>query len=303
MTPPAHAHSAITTNGLTKSYDGFLAVTDLSIAVGLGSITGFLGQNGAGKSSTIKMLLGMMRPTRGGGSVLGHDIADPAASVAMRQRVAYVAEDKRLYDYMNVRQLIDFTRSFYPGWRDDIEAELLDEFRLPLNRSVKKLSKGMRTQTALLLAFARGAELLVLDEPTEGLDPVATEKVLQLVVRTAADGTTVFFSSHQIAEVEQVADRVLMIDRGKLVLDTSVDAVKEEFRRIRAVYDGPTRPDVATIPGVRRVEVDGRLMSVMASHNVDAIVRQLRTGPATSVEVVPVTLKEVLLESIGTAKR
>ena len=277
-------------------------MTDLSIDVGLGSITGFLGQNGAGKSSTIKMLLGMMRPTRGGGRVLGHDIADPVASVAMRQRVAYVAEDKRLYDYMNVRQLIDFTRSFYPGWRDDVEAELLDEFRLPLNRSVKKLSKGMRTQTALLLAFARGAELLILDEPTEGLDPVATEKVLQLVVRTAADGTTVFFSSHQIAEVEQVADRVLMIDRGKLVLDTSVDAVKEEFRRIRAVYDGPTRPDVATIPGVRRVDQDGRLMSVMASHNVDAIVRQLRTGTATSVEVVPVTLKEVLLESIGTAR-
>ena len=291
--------NAITTNGLTKSYDGFLAVTDLSIGVGLGTITGFLGQNGAGKSSTIKMLLGMMRPTRGGGQVLGHDIADPAASVVMRQRVAYVAEDKRLYDYMNVRQLIDFTRSFYPRWRDDVEAELLAQFRLPLNRSIKQLSKGMRTQTALLLAFARGAELLVLDEPTEGLDPVATEKVLQLVVRAAADGTTVFFSSHQIAEVEQVADRVLMIDRGKLVLDTSVDAVKEEFRRIRAVYDGPDRPDVASIPGVRRVEVDGRLMSVMASHNVDAIVRQMRAGPATSIEVVPVTLKEVLLESIG----
>ena len=291
--------NAITTNGLTKSYDGFLAVTDLSIGVGLGTITGFLGQNGAGKSSTIKMLLGMMRPTRGGGQVLGHDIADPAASVVMRQRVAYVAEDKRLYDYMNVRQLIDFTRSFYPRWRDDVEAELLAQFRLPLNRSIKQLSKGMRTQTALLLAFARGAELLVLDEPTEGLDPVATEKVLQLVVRAAADGTTVFFSSHQIAEVEQVADRVLMIDRGKLVLDTSVDAVKEEFRRIRAVYDGPDRPDVASIPGVRRVEVDGRLMSVMASYNVDAIVRQMRAGPATSIEVVPVTLKEVLLESIG----
>ena len=298
MTQP----SAITTTGLTKSYDGFLAVTDLSIDVGPGSITGFLGQNGAGKSSTIKMLLGMMRPTRGDGRVLGHDIADPVASVAMRQRVAYVAEDKRIYDYMNVRQLIDFTRAFYPSWRDDVEAELLDEFRLPLNRSVKKLSKGMRTQTALLLAFARGAELLILDEPTEGLDPVATEKVLQLVVRTAAQGTTVFFSSHQIAEVEQVADRVLMIDRGKLVLDTSVDAVKEEFRRIRAVYDGPSRPDVAAIPGVRRVELDGRLMSVMASHNVDAIVQQLRTGRATSVEVVPVTLKEVLLESIGSAR-
>jgi ABC-2 type transport system ATP-binding protein len=297
------ATSAITTTGLTKSYDGFLAVDDLTLDVGMGTITGFLGQNGAGKSSTIRMLLGMMRPTSGGGHVLGSDIADPVASVAMRQRVAYVAEDKRLYDYMTVGQLVGFTKAFYPTWRDDVEAELLDEFRLPLDRPVKKLSKGMRTQTALLLAFARGAELLIFDEPTEGLDPVATEKVLQLVVRAAADGTTVFFSSHQIAEVEQVADRVLMIDRGRLVLDTSVDAVKEEFRRIRAVYDGPQHPDVAALPGVRRVTTDGRLVSVMASHNVDAIVRELRTEPVRSVEVIPVTLKEVLLESIGTARR
>ena len=161
---------------LTKLYGDFPAVTDLSIDVEQGSITGFLGQNGAGKSSTIKMILGMIHPTSGGGRVLGHDIADPAASVAMRRRVAYVAEDKRLYDYMSVGQLIEFTKSFYPDWSDDIERELLADFRLPLKRSIKQLSKGMRTQTALLLAFARGAELLILDEPTEGLDPVAMMK-------------------------------------------------------------------------------------------------------------------------------
>ena len=291
--------NVIETDGLTKWYGTFAAVSDLSLHVEKGSITGFLGQNGAGKSSTIRMLLGMMRPTRGGGRVLGHDITDPSASVAMRRRIAYVAEDKRLYDYMTVGQLIEFTRPFYPTWRVQVERELLDEFRLPIDRPIKKLSKGMRTQTALLVAFARGADLLILDEPTEGLDPVATEKVLQLVVRASADGASVFFSSHQIAEVEQVADRVLMIERGRLVLDTTVDAVKERFRRIRAVYAEPRQPDLHTMAGVRSVEVDGRLVSVMASHNVDAIVQQLRFDAAASVEVLPVTLKEVLLESIG----
>ena len=241
--------NVIETDGLTKWYGSFAAVSDLSLQVEKGSVTGFLGQNGAGKSSTIRMLLGMMRPTRGGGRVLGHDITDPVASVEMRQRIGYVAEDKRLYDYMTVGQLIEFTRPFFPAWRREVERELLDEFRLPLDRPVKKLSKGMRTQTALLVTFARGADLLILDEPTEGLDPVATEKVLQLVVRASADGTSVFFSSHQIAEVEQVADRVLMIDRGRLVLDTTVDAVKEKFRRVRAVYAEPRENGCACARG------------------------------------------------------
>jgi len=289
----------IETYGLTKWYGELEAVHDLSFGVERGSISGFLGQNGAGKSTTIKILLGMMRPTKGGGRVLGRDIVDPAASLAMRQRVAYVAEDKRLYDYMTVGQLIAFTKAFYPTWRSDIEKELLDEFRLPVDRPTKKLSKGMRTQTALLLAFARGAELLVLDEPTEGLDPVVTDKVLKLTVRAAGDGATVFFSSHQIAEVEQIADRVLVIDRGQLVLDASVDAVKEEFRRIRAVHERPERVDLTAVQGVRRVNVDGRVVSIVATHNVEGIIRHLR-NQGSSVEVLPVTLREVLLESIGT---
>jgi ABC-2 type transport system ATP-binding protein len=291
--------NAIETTALTKWYGDFEAVSNLSLHVEQGSITGFLGQNGAGKSTTIRMLLGMMRPTRGGGRVLDHDIADPEASVAMRQRVAYVAEDKRLYDYMTVGQIIGFTKAFFPRWRSDVEQRLLRKFRLPLDRPVRKLSKGMRTQTALLLAFARGADLLILDEPSEGLDPVAAEMLLQMTVGAAADGTTVFFSSHQIAEVEQIADRVLMIDRGRLVLDTTVDAVKEQFRRIRAVHDSPVSVDLTDVPGVRRVRVDGRMVSVMASHNVDAIVARMRISPATQVEVVPVTLKDVLLDSIG----
>jgi ABC-2 type transport system ATP-binding protein len=214
---------AIQTEALTKYYGNFEAVRGLTLRVPKGTITGFLGQNGAGKSSTIKMLLGMIRPTRGVGHVLDFDIADERQSIEMRKRVAYVGEDKRLYDYMAVGQMIEFTKAFYPGWRDDVEKRLLEEFRLSLDRLTKKLSKGMRTQTALLLAFARGADLLILDEPTEGLDPVMAEKLLELVVGSAADGATIFFSSYQVAEVEQIADRILLIDRGQLLLDTTLD--------------------------------------------------------------------------------
>src|SRR5690348_3621636 len=145
---------AIETDALTKYYGDFEAVRGLTMRVPKGTITGFLGQNGAGKSSTIRMLLGMSRPTRGNGRVLDFDIADEKQSIEMRKRVAYVGEDKRLYDYMTVRQMIDFTKAFYPAWRSETEQKLLDEFRLPPDRSTKKLSKGMRTQLCCLRSRA-----------------------------------------------------------------------------------------------------------------------------------------------------
>ena len=288
----------IETHQLTKHYGKFEAVRGLDLNVSAGSITGFLGQNGAGKSTTLKMLLGMMRPTSGEGRVFGLKIDDPQQSLLIRRRVAFVSEDKRLYDYMTVEQIISFTRPFFPAWRADLERRLLKEFALPLERKIKKLSKGMRTQLALLLSISRGAELLILDEPTEGLDPLAIEKVLELLVGCVAEGTSIFFSSHQIAEVEQIADRVLILDKGQLVVDSSLDTMKEEYRRINLVFDGPAPEPELALDGVERVRVEGRTATVFASHNAERIIERARALDARSVDVLPVTLKEIFLESL-----
>ena len=291
--------TVLETEALTKHYGKFQAVRELSLSVPSGSISGFLGQNGAGKSSTIKMLLGMMRPTSGSGRIFDLRIDKADESIEIRRRAAFVSEDKRLYDYMTVEQIIRFTRSFFPRcWRADLELRLLREFGLPLDRKIKKLSKGMRTQTALLLAFCRGAELLILDEPTEGLDPVNIEKVLELLVGFAAEGTTIFFSSHQIAEVEQIADHVFIIDQGRLLVDAPLDELKEEYRRINLVFDTPAAAPAFALDGVERVRVDGRTVSVFASRNADRIVEHAHALRATSVDVLPVTLKEIFLESL-----
>lgn len=199
---------AIETHDLTKRYGRFEAVSNLNLRVAAGRITGFLGRNGAGKSTTIKMVLGISRPSSGTGVVLGHRIDHAQQSRESRQHVAYVAEDKQTYAYMTVSEMIVFTRSFYDDWSVDIEQRFLKQFELPSQRKVKALSKGMRTKLALLLALARRPKLLILDEPSEGLDPVSIEELLQALVAAAADGTTIFFSSHQIAEVERVADDV-----------------------------------------------------------------------------------------------
>jgi ABC-2 type transport system ATP-binding protein len=290
--------AVIETIELKKNYGNHEAVHGLTLSVQAGSVCAFLGQNGAGKSSTIKMLLGMIHPTSGRGSIFGHRIDKERESLLIRQKVAFVAEDKRLYDYMSVAQIIRFTRSFFPRWDHDLEDRLLKQFELPPERKIRQLSKGMRTKLALLLGFARGCELLILDEPTEGLDPVAIEDVLQIVVSLAAQGTTIFFSSHQIAEVEQVADHVLMIDRGKLVLDAPMDRVKEQYRHIQAVFPEPVEERDFRLPGIEKVSVVGRTVSFVASHNVDSIVEHARMLHAGSIDVLPISLKEIFLEKV-----
>ena len=287
--------AVIETMELKKTYGKYEAVCGLNLSVQAGSICAFLGQNGAGKSSTIKMLLGMIHPTSGTGTIFGHRIENEQESLMIRQRVAFVAEDKRLYDYMTVSEIVQFTKAFFPKWNRTLEKRLLEQFELPPDRRVRQLSKGMRTKLALLLGFARGCELLILDEPTEGLDPVAIEDVLRIVVSLAAQATTVFFSSHQIAEVEQVADHVLMINRGQLVLDASMDQIKEGYRQIQAVFPEPVAERDFQIRGIERVQTEGRTVTLTISQNVDYIVGHARRLNASSVDVLPISLKEIFL--------
>jgi len=289
---------AIDTQQLTKRYGTLDAVRSLDLKVARHGITGFLGRNGAGKSTTIKMLLGMTRPTSGSGTIVNRRIDHPRESLEARRRVAYVAEDKQTYAYMTVEQMIRFTRSFYTDWQPDLERRLLDELGLPARRKVKALSKGMRTKLALLLALARRPELLILDEPSEGLDPVSIEELLQTLVATAAEGTTIFFSSHQIAEVERIADRVCIIDHGQLVADLSLDDMRQEYRRITLGFS--SEPPVADfhMPGVEHVRTSGRQMDVFVTRNAAAVVERARRAAVVSLDVTPLTLRDVFLETV-----
>jgi len=290
---------AIETHQLSKWYGRTEAVRELNLSVERNRITGFLGRNGAGKSSTIKMLLGMMRPTSGEGSVLGKNIDDPAQSVEMRKEVAYVSEDKRLYGYMTVAQLIRFTASFYEDWRPEVATSLLKRYELPPDRKVKALSKGMHAKLALLLAFARRPKLLVLDEPSAGLDPVGVEQFLEGLVSLSGQGTTVFFSSHQIPEVERVADQVCIIEHGCLVADVSLDEIRRSWRQVDVVFPFEPGDLRVTLDGVESVQTRGRQMSLFASGHTDEIVAWARSFEASAIEVAPLGLREVYLKRIG----
>ena len=291
----------IETQDLRKTFGKQSAVDGLNLQVPRGSIYGFLGKNGAGKTTTIELLLNIVRPSGGQASVFGIPVTDLARSTEIRQRVGFVSEDKGLYPYMTVGQMIRFTRPFFPGWRDDLERRYLELFNLPLKKKVGDLSKGMGSKLMLLLAVARGADLLILDEPTDGLDPAAVEEVLRELVSLAAlNGTTIFFSSHQLPEVEQIAEHVCIIDRGKAVVAGALDELKAQYQRIQVVVDRELDEPVRWVDGVVKVRQEGRMFSLLVSRNVEAILAQIRSLPGASTEQFPVSLKEIFLESVRT---
>jgi len=289
----------IETADLHKRYDDVEAVRGLNLQVPAGSIFGFLGRNGAGKTTTIKVLLGLARPTSGQARVFGLAADAPDESVEIRRRTGFVSDEKDLYDYMTVEEMIRFTARFFPRWRADLEQRYLRAFELPMDRKIKALSRGTRTKLALLLALCRGADLLILDEPTSGLDPAMTEEVLQaLVSHVAGEEMTVFFSSHQISEMDQIADRIAIIDRGRTVLTGSLDDLRENFRRIQLVFDGDAPEPAFRAPGVERVRRKGRVLTVLSSAGAERILDEARALNPVSVDVLPVTLKEIFLETV-----
>ena len=199
------AEPAIRTDKLVKVYSKLRAVDQLSINVPRGCIYGFLGRNGAGKSTTIRILLGLARPTAGDANVLGFSIRrDP---VAILQRTAYVSESKVLYGNITGHELVRFTRGFYPHWSDEAVNKYARAFEVPMDRPFAELSLGNRTKVCLLLALAQNADLLILDEPTSGLDPVGVDEFQRVVVADlASEGRTVLISSHQLSDIERIAD-------------------------------------------------------------------------------------------------
>ena len=211
---------------LTHRFGATTALASVSLSVTRGVVHGLVGANGAGKTTLIKHVLGLLRGESGSVRVFGHDpVVDP---VAVLSRIGYLSEERDLPGWMRVDELIRYSRAFYPTWDDGYAEELRDTFALDPTAKVRNLSKGQKARAGLLIALAYRPELLVLDEPSTGLDPIVRRDILGAVIRTIADeGRTVLFSSHLLGEVEQVADHVTMIDRGCVALSAPLDAIKE----------------------------------------------------------------------------
>ena len=214
---------------LTRRFGAQTALASVHLSLPRGAVYGLVGANGAGKTTLIRHILGLLRAEHGSVRVFGLDpVADP---VGVLSRIGYLSEENDLPGWMRVDELIRYTRAFYPSWDDDYAEELRAAFALDPSAKVKHLSKGQKARAGLLVALAYRPELLVLDEPSSGLDPIVRRDILGAVIRTIADeGRTVLFSSHLLDEVEQVADHVTVIDRGRIVVSAPLAAIRESHR-------------------------------------------------------------------------
>ncbi|MCL6451601.1 MAG: ABC transporter ATP-binding protein [Acetobacteraceae bacterium] len=292
------SESAITTRGLRRWFGQVRAVDGLDLEVPRGSVFGFVGPNGAGKTTTIKMLLGLVAPQAGEGAVLGRDIR--RESLSIRTRVGYVPEIEGLYRGMRVRELIAFTRRLRPAWDDAAVDRYLAMFGLPLHRRVGHLSRGMRSQLALILALGGRPDLLILDEPTTGLDPIRRQEFLGTVLREVCDrGQTVFMSSHILSEVERVADHIGIMVEGRLAASGSLDDMKAMGRRVWVRFEADLPSEALRLPGVRRVErgPDGYAITILG--NAEEALARLRAIPHCALEVAGMSLDDIFREFAG----
>ncbi|RJP65881.1 MAG: ABC transporter ATP-binding protein [Candidatus Abyssobacteria bacterium SURF_17] len=288
---------AIETNKLTKRFGSVFAVNELDLQVRVGSVFGFLGRNGAGKTTTIKTLLGLIKPTSGSVHVLGMDpIKD---GIEVKQRVGYVAENQKMYDWMKVKEIIRFTSGFYRDWDAAIAADFCKRFELNPSAKVGSLSKGQQMRLALMLALSSRPQLLILDDPTMGLDPITRKEFLNdIVMALQEEGRTVFFSTHILSELERVADTVAIIDRGKLKVAGEIDLLKTTVKSVRLTFENSPPNDIL-IDGLLRVQSDGRdCLLTLTDFSEDKLGQLKQRYQPMRAEVCNLSLDEIFAEYV-----
>jgi len=280
--------------GVSKRYRHF-TLDDIHLELPTGSIMGFIGANGAGKSTTLRILMGLLHQDRGAVRVLGHDM--PAQQAAAKRELGFVSEDMRLYKAATLAWHMAFIRSIYASWDPAYAESLLRRFDLKAEQKIKGLSHGQRVKAALLLVLARRPRLLVLDEPTTGLDPVARHEVLGALMEVLADERrTVLFSSQNTLDVEQVSDLITFIDRGRIVDSDDKETFLDRWRRVR--LEVPPGVVLPKLPGIVGASVGGRLAVLTTDRFDPAMAAAYRDAGATVQAVDFMTLEEIFVANV-----
>lgn len=280
---------AVVTQSLGKRFGAQWAIRALDLKIPQGCVYGMLGRNGAGKSTTLDLLAGLLKPTEGDASILGHRLATERGLIT--NEIAYVDQEKTLYDHLTVRQMVELARGLAQQWS---EALAVKHIKLPGASLVRNLSKGQRAQLAFGLAAARRSRLLLVDEPTANLDPVAVQGLLRgLIEDCVAEGATVLIASNELEEVAQVCDHVGLLDHGHLRLELSLEDMEMNYRVITAFDENPSTSGIPEIISVRRIDGTARYL---VRGRVPDISAGLTAKGARIVDVQPATLRTLYME-------
>lgn len=294
---PSSAPPIVEICRVTRHFGNKTALDDLSLTVPRGGVFGLIGGNGAGKTTLIKHILGMLKAQSGSVRVFGLDpVENPVGTLG---RIGYLSEDRDLPNWMRVGELMRYTQAFFPNWDERYAEELREAFDLDANARVKNLSRGQRARAGLLIALAHRPELLVLDEPSSGLDPVVRRDILGAIIRTIADeGRTVLFSSHLLDEVERVADRVAIIHQGRIMLTASMDEIKESHRRVTLRF-GQSLDRPPSLVGTLSFEGQGSEWTYICSGESGQLRRAAEAVGGTVVGDDALTLDEIFVSRIS----
>ena len=285
---------AIKLEGVGKDYR-FFSLDDVHLEIPHGHIMGLIGPNGAGKSTTIRILLGLVHQDRGEVRVLGHPM--PAEQARAKWDIGFASEDMRLYEMKTLDWHMRFIRSIYSAWDQDYAEKLLKRFDLRPEQKVKGLSHGQRVKAVLLLVLARRPRLLVLDEPTTGLDPVARHELLREVSAILADeDRSVLFSSHNTQDVEQISDQITFIDRGHIIDSMDKETYLDRWRRLR--LEVPSGVDLPLLPGVIAISQSGRLAVATSNAFVPDLANAYENAGARVHGVENMTLEEIFVANV-----
>lgn len=287
----------IEVRNVMKEFDGFRALDDLSMTVPTGAVYGLVGPNGAGKSTIIRHLTGIYRQDAGEITIDGaHVFENPE----VKSRIAYIPDDIFYYANASIREMMDFYRSIYPHFDAERFKKLADVFGLDPKRQMRRLSKGMQKQAAFWIAVSLRPEILILDEPVDGLDPVMRRRIWSIIMADVAEnGTTVLVSSHNLRELEDVCDSVGIMNKGKIMIERSLNELQENIVKIQlALPDGESLPEGLDILHKSNT---GRLQSLIMHGTQEELTEKLQSAHPLFIDAVPLTLEEIFIYELGGA--
>jgi|SRR5579862_628526 len=293
--PSLSPEPVIVTRGLSKDYGSGRGLFGLDLEVGRGEVFGFLGPNGAGKSTTMRLLLDLIKPTSGSARVLGLDVGE--GSVEIRRRVGFLPGDLALYPKLTGRVVLDYLAKLRGGVDARVRDALVDRFDADLDRPIRQLSTGNRQKLGLIQAFMHEPELLILDEPIAGLDPLVQQRFHALLHEVSAKGRTVFLSSHTLSEVERVTHRLAILRQGRLVIVDSLENLRKvAVQRLEIEFGEPIDAEAfRTLPGVRDVQANGRTVTIGFEGSADAVVKAAAARDVRAIRPREDDLEDIFL--------
>lgn len=295
--------SCLQVKNLVKKFGSTKALSAVTFNLERGEILGLVGPNGAGKTTLIKLVMGLLIP--GGGSIRIFGRERNKLQRSDWCNIGYIPDESNLYDFMTLEKLLDFNKKFYPSWDDHRCSELLQRFHLPAGETVKNLSRGMKTQLALILALSQRPELLILDEPLDGLDPLRRLEFLNLLIEdfTKEEGRSILISSHYLEELERIADRVAFLHQGELKRIAPMEQLKVEEKTIRVVFQKEPPEEFFSLPGVKAIQKEGKTAYLITiEDNFHAIYEACSNYPHFVLEIYHRNLEDMFLDYAGRDK-